>query len=132
MRKLRQKGYEAIVGSIKDISTTGYDMVCLFQTLEHMAALDDVFAELRRLFAPGGSVFLSLPNGEAIAFQERTTGLWDMPPNHVGRWNSTAIRRASERRGFTVVTVENEPLKTLTVAWQLAVYSVSGRSYAVT
>jgi SAM-dependent methyltransferase len=130
VRRLREKGYEATVGSLSDVSTTGFEVVCLFQTLEHMAALDEVFAELRRVLAPEGSVFLSVPSSEAVAFQERVTGYWDMPPNHVSRWNPTAIRRASERRGFTVVAVECEPLKIPQVAWQLAVLSVNERSAA--
>jgi 2-polyprenyl-3-methyl-5-hydroxy-6-metoxy-1,4-benzoquinol methylase len=128
VRQLHKKGYDAVVGSVNDVSTTGYDIVCLFQTLEHMADLDDVFAEIRRVLAPGGSVFLSVPNGQAIDFQERVTGYWDMPPNHVGRWNSTAIRRASERRGFTVLQVKTEPVQTSKIAWLLAVYSVNARA----
>lgn len=130
VRRLREKGYQAIVGSVSEVSTTGFDVVCLFQTLEHMAALDEVFAELRRVLAPDGSIFLSVPNGEAVAFQERVTGYWDMPPNHVGRWNPGAIRRASERRGFTVAAVEYEPLNSSQVAWQLAVFGVNARSAA--
>jgi 2-polyprenyl-3-methyl-5-hydroxy-6-metoxy-1,4-benzoquinol methylase len=129
VRGLREKGYEAIVGSLADISTGSFDVVCLFQTLEHMADLDAVFENLHRLLAPDGSVFLSVPNGEATDFQEHVTGYWDMPPNHVGRWNPTALARASERHGFSAVAVETEPLRARQVAWQLAVYSVNGRSY---
>jgi SAM-dependent methyltransferase len=129
VRGLRAKGYEAIVGSLADISAGGFDIVCLFQTLEHMADLDAVFDNLHRLLTPNGSVFLSVPNREAIDFQERVTGYWDMPPNHVGRWNPTALERASERRGFRAVSVETEPLRVRQVAWQLAVYRINGRSY---
>jgi len=129
VRRLCEKGYDAIAGSIRDVSTTGYDVVCCFQTLEHMADLDQVFRDLRRVLAPSGSVFVSVPNGEATALQEAVTGFWDMPPNHVGRWNPTAIRRASERRGFAVRVIETEPVSTARTAWQLAVYSVNSRSY---
>ena len=126
--RLRKKGYEAIPGSLADISGT-FDVVCLFQTVEHMADLDAVFGHFRRLLAPGGSVFVSVPNGEATALQEEITGFWDTPPNHVGRWNPIAIKRASERRGFRAVAVETEPVHAGQVAWQLAVYSVNARSY---
>lgn len=128
VRRLRGRGYDTVAGSIRDVSATGYDVVCLFQTLEHMADLDQVYAELRRVLAPGGSVFVSVPNGEATALQEQVTGFWDMPPAHVGRWNLTAIRRASERRGFTAVEIETEPVSIPRVAWQLAVFTVNSRS----
>jgi SAM-dependent methyltransferase len=128
VRVLRQKGYEAIVGSLADISAGTFDVVCLFQTLEHMANLDGVFENLHRILAPRGSVFLSVPNGDAIAFQEQVTGYFDMPPNHVGRWNPTALARASDRRGFGTVAVDMEPFHVRQIAWTLAVYSVNGRS----
>lgn len=129
VRELREKGYDAIVGSLSDISAGSFDVICLFQTLEHMADVDAVFENLHRLVAPEGSVFLSVPNREAIDFQERVTGYCDMPPNHVGRWSQTALARASERRGFRAVALEAEPLRMRQVAWHLAVYRVNGRSY---
>jgi SAM-dependent methyltransferase len=129
VRVLRAKGFATIAGSVSEVTNTEYDVVCLFQTLEHMADLDRVFGELRRILSPRGSLFLSVPNGEAIELQERATGYWDMPPNHVGRWNPTAIRRAAERRGFSVVDVAAEPVSAFKIAWQLAVYGVNARSY---
>ena len=127
---LLSKGYRAYRGSLADIAASGttFDVVCLFQTLEHMAPIVEVFLQLRAVLSLGGSVFLSVPNGEATAFQEDVTGLWDMPPNHVGRWNPTAIRRAGERYGFAV-DVSEQPVRFLETTWQLAVSGVNGRSY---
>jgi SAM-dependent methyltransferase len=130
--RLRAKGYEACAGSLSDLAERGdrpFDAVCMFQTLEHMAGLDEVFSLLRQLVKPGGSVFLSVPNAEATDFQEEATGLWDMPPNHVGRWTTRAIRRASEQRGFAVADLRMEPIRMFRTTWQLAVSSVNGRSY---
>jgi SAM-dependent methyltransferase len=129
VRRLREKGYKAIVGSLADISAGSFDVVCLFQTLEHMADFDAVFENLHRLLAPDGSVFLSVPNREATDFQEHVTEYWDMPPNHVGRWSPTALARVSERHGFSAVAVDTEPVRMRQVAWRLAVNSVNGRSY---
>lgn len=127
---LRSKGYDAYRGTLADLATTGdtFDVVCMFQTLEHMAAVDKVFEHLHEILSPGGSVFLSVPNGEATAFQEDVTGYWDMPPNHVGRWNGTAIRRVGEHHGF-VVDVVAQTVRFWETTWQLAVSSVNGRSY---
>jgi 2-polyprenyl-3-methyl-5-hydroxy-6-metoxy-1,4-benzoquinol methylase len=130
--RLRAKGYDALVGSLSDLAERGdrpFDAICMFQTLEHMAGLDEIFALLRKLVKPGGSLFLSMPNAEATAFQEEVTGLWDMPPNHVGRWTPSAIKQASEGRGFVVADLRTEPIRTFATTWQLAVSSVNGRSY---
>jgi SAM-dependent methyltransferase len=93
---LRKRGFEAHEESIEehaaDPANHGrYDAVCMFQTLEHMdrplAARDAIV----QLVAEGGRVFVSVPNAAAIEAQERLTGFWDMPPNHVGRWCRTAV-----------------------------------------
>lgn len=132
VQRLQAKGYEALLGSIADVAAAApapFDVVCMFQTLEHMADIDTVFALLRDVLRPTGSVFLSVPNSEATAFQEAKTGLWDMPPNHVGRWNPPALRAASELRRFEVIDIREQPVSIRSVAQQLAVSAVNARSY---
>jgi hypothetical protein len=101
----------------------------MFQTLEHMADLETLFAQIRSILAPQGSVFVSFPNAEATDFQESTTGLWDMPPNHVGRWTRTALERFAVRHGFSVVETKLEPVRDLSHAWLLAMYALNARAY---
>jgi SAM-dependent methyltransferase len=130
--RLRETGYDAFLGSLPELvarETVPFDAVCMFQTLEHIADIDGAFAALTAILKPGGSVFVSVPNAEATDFQEAATGLWDMPPNHVGRWTPAALRLASERRGFGVAELKLEPIKPLRITWQLAVSSVNARSY---
>ena len=130
--QLAAGGFDAVRGSLTDLVDRGdppSDVVCMFQTLEHMADLDGVFALLRRLLKPGGSVFLSVPNADGTDVQERMTGLWDMPPNHVGRWTPAAMERLAARQGFTVAEIALEPVRALTVAQLYAVYIVNARSY---
>ena len=130
--QLSAKGYNAIAGSLTEMAHCGdepFDVVCLFQTLEHMADIDGAFSNLTRLLKPGGSVFVSVPNGDAIAFQEAATGLWDMPPNHVGRWGATAISRAAAARGFQALEVKLQPIQPVAMTWHLAVSCVNARAY---
>ncbi len=127
---LRSKGYSAVLGSIADIAHAGkpFDVVCMFQTLEHMAPIDEVFDLLHATLNAEGSVFLSVPNGDATAFQEEVTGYWDMPPNHVGRWSAGAIQCVAARHGF-VAEIATQPVRTWETTWQLAVSGVNGSAY---
>lgn len=131
VRTLRSKGYAALRGSLADLAAQGgnFDVVCMFQTLEHMAQIDVVFQTLHEILSPRGSVFLSVPNGKATAFQEEVTGYWDMPPNHVGRWTPSSLHLAAERHGFAAEVV-TQPVHIVETTWQLAVSSVNGRTYA--
>lgn len=128
--RLHEKGYEALQGSVADLIDRGpFEVVCMFQTLEHMADTDQVFTDLRKLTTADGSVFLSVPHGHATAFQERAAGLWDMPPNHVGRWTPPALREAAGRNGFDAVAIREEPVNVRAITTQLAVSAVNARAY---
>ena len=130
---LESKGYGAVAGSVEEarraLGQTPVDVVCMFQTLEHIAAIDEVLAGLTSVLRPSGSLFLSMPNAAAVIFQEKATHYWDMPPNHVGRWGPVAIRSAAESHGLRVAEIDLQPVRVWATAWQLAVYSVNARAY---
>jgi SAM-dependent methyltransferase len=133
VQRLAAKGYCSLLGSLGDMREAfpdlRFDVVCLFQTLEHMAHLNEVFGQISDLLVPGGSVFLSVPNGQATTLQEDLTSYWDMPPNHVGRWTPTAMRSIALRCGFDVVSIETQPLNLWATTLLLALYSVNSRAY---
>lgn len=89
-----------------------YDVICLFQVLEHLDRLDEVFARLAALARPGGSLFVGVPNDRCVAFFEQHGALLDMPPNHLSRWSREALRRFGDRHGWRLEDhrVEVEPL----------------------
>jgi hypothetical protein len=93
-----------------------------------MAELEDVFSSLAASLTPGGSVFVSVPDAAATDFQERVTGLWDMPPNHVGRWTADALRAVSARHGFVVAATRQSPIRTLELTREMAVSAINARS----
>jgi 2-polyprenyl-3-methyl-5-hydroxy-6-metoxy-1,4-benzoquinol methylase len=125
---LRSKGYATLAGSLRD-ATGPFDVVCMFQTLEHMADLDDVFAQLARLTLPGGSILVSVPNGDATTVQENLIGLWDMPPNHVARWTPRSLRQAAQLRGFQLQSLCTEPVRAASITRQLAVSEINAYAY---
>jgi hypothetical protein len=81
-----------------------FDAICLFQVLEHLDRLDDVFARLAALGHERTLLFVGTPNPRQIAFNERHGALLDMPPNHIGRWTPEALARAAGRDGWRVVS----------------------------
>jgi Methyltransferase domain. len=81
----------------------GFDVVCMFQVLEHMDRLDVLFEKLRSLMKPGASLFIATPNPRLIEFNELHGALLDMPPNHVGRWNRRCLEEMGRRFRFDVV-----------------------------
>ncbi len=77
-----------------------FQVVTLFQVLEHIADFGELLAQCHRLLAPGGRLVVTVPDGDAMIRQERVTGCHDMPPNHVGKWTPASLARVLRRIGF--------------------------------
>jgi SAM-dependent methyltransferase len=80
-----------------------FDAICMFQVLEHMDGLDDLFGQLTMLARANGSLFVAVPNGRRIEFNELNGALLDMPPNHIGRWNKKCFEVMARRHGWAVI-----------------------------
>jgi SAM-dependent methyltransferase len=112
--RIRERCFEAVEGTLSDVAADAtkrgrFDAICLFQTLEHLDRPYEVRAAILSLLAPRGHVFLSVPNPAAIAEQERHTGFFDMPPNHVGRWGRGAFVAWTAGAPLAVVDEDFEP-----------------------
>lgn len=94
-----------------------FHFVCMFQVLEHLDGVDDVFAQLGWLTRAGGSAFLSVPNARMIDFYERHDCLLDMPPNHVSRWTPRAFTLLAARHGWHLAAHACSPPRFL-ASWQ--------------
>jgi SAM-dependent methyltransferase len=105
--RLHEIGVKCLPMDVRDAPeqdcSDGFDFVCMFQVLEHLDRLDDLFEKLRMLTKKSGSLFISFPNAQRIEFNELNGALLDMPPNHVGRWSVKSLATISKRHGFDVV-----------------------------
>ncbi len=77
-----------------------FQVVTLFQVLEHIADFETTLKQCCRLLAPGGRVVITVPDGDAMIRQERLTGCHDMPPNHIGKWTPSSLSHALTYTGF--------------------------------
>lgn len=85
-----------------------FDAVCLFQVIEHMDRLDELFQRLNLITQPNANLFISVPNPNHVEFSELNGGLMDMPPNHIGRWNRGCFETIGDRWGWSVESYEVE------------------------
>ncbi len=131
-RRLKQLGFDS---SQKDIRTLmspehcgRFDVLALFQVLQSMDRLDELFSTLKRVLAADGSIFIAVTNRKKIDFNEKNGALLDMPPTHIGRWSRRSFEIIAARHGLCVAEHEIEPLSRKDAAIQLASYRTRRRS----
>jgi SAM-dependent methyltransferase len=111
---LKRRGYQTTSVDIRDSSfddrRNGFDVIFMFQVVEHMDKVGELFDRLRYLLKPNGSAFIAVPNPRRIEYQESHASVLDMPPNHIGRWTPEAFFELSKRAGLRLVASEIEPL----------------------
>jgi SAM-dependent methyltransferase len=92
--------------NIKDLLIDSYvnsfRFICMFQILEHLDNLDEVFSSLNRLLKIGGHIFITVPNREQRVFFEKSGIPEDIPPVHVSRWSLQSFKYVEETYGLQV------------------------------
>lgn len=105
-----------------------FDAVCMFQVLEHLDNLSPLFQKLNWLMKSGGSLFIAVPNGSRIEFNELNDALLDMPPNHIGRWNKKCFEIIGKQNGFRVEDYKIEEDSFVAGVKEFAFYRLLRRS----
>ena len=129
---LRGKGYTAHQKDLRTAEFTGvFNAIFLFQVVEHMDGLDNLFECLSRLLDKHGLMFISVPNAKRIQFNEQNGSLLDTPPNHIGRWSPAAFQIIGSRHGLRLDHHEVEPFSLGEFVKQDFVYSYLRRAQQV-
>ncbi|WP_374090751.1 class I SAM-dependent methyltransferase [Methylomicrobium lacus] len=112
--KIVEYGIKCQSDDIRSINSSNhpgqFDLICMFQVLEHMDRLDVLFKTLNSLSKFDSHLFISVPNAEQIEFNETHGCLLDMPPNHIGRWNLHGFEQIAVAFGWTLAEFRIEPL----------------------
>jgi SAM-dependent methyltransferase len=93
-----------------DVTEHGkFDVVCMFEVLEHLGALDTVFGSLSRITNDGAHLFIGVPNSSSRAFYDRLGFVEDVPPTHISRWNRQCFEYLANGYGWRLVDYAVEP-----------------------
>jgi len=106
VRRVRQGlGLPAFEGSLpcSDLPAGGFDVVTMWQVLEHVHDPLEVLRDAHRLLVPGGRLVLTVPNIDSLSF--RLFGAWwyslDLP-RHLTHFTPSTLYQMLDRAGFRV------------------------------
>ncbi len=87
----------------------GFDVIALFQVLEHLDNLDRKLDLLTSCLRTGGNLIVAVPNIARTDFNEANGAFLDQPPNHITRFTQDALKALAERAGLKVVHCQPQP-----------------------
>ncbi len=86
----------ALPGELPLASGQTYDLICLFDVLEHVEEDDETLAVVRRHLAPGGAAIITVP-----AFR-KLWGPHDIALHHKRRYEKSELREKLVKAGFEI------------------------------
>lgn len=107
----REGNYTIELSPIEDFverpGRPSYDVVTIYDVLEHLAEPAKALSNIVKLIAPGGHLIVTVPNEDRIRFAVREE--WDFPPNHNTRWTGKSLSGLVSRAGLEVLEVSVSP-----------------------
>jgi len=80
-----------------------FDVITLFEVLEHTSNLGKFFSLIKSKLKPGGFIALSVPNRNRFRLGHKRFPEWDSPPHHLTWWNTGSLKRFLTLMGFKIL-----------------------------
>lgn len=95
---------------IQFMPTTGADVTCAFQVLEHIHDIHGFITDAVVATKPGGYIIFGIPNNDCFIKDDPTCYL-NMPPHHMGMWTEQSLRNLAQYFPLDVVEIKTECLQ---------------------
>lgn len=109
----RGKGHDILPGILTEEflvhHTRKYDMVTLFQVVEHLSDPIGLLKLTKRLVNDGGTLMFSVPNRRGL-YQLYPLDPHQWPPHHISRWRTADFKRVAETIGMIHLKSSGDPL----------------------
>lgn len=107
----RSKGHVVHSGEFSSAfhDTAPFDVVCMFQVIEHLSDPASIIHQVRDILVPNGILIIAVPDANG-PIRHFSTALTDIPPHHVSRWSKSVFIKGMPKFGFRVLDIKYEPL----------------------
>jgi 2-polyprenyl-3-methyl-5-hydroxy-6-metoxy-1,4-benzoquinol methylase len=109
VRRLQQElGLNVLHGTLPhpDLQPASFDVITMWQSLEHVPQPRAVLAAARRLLTPSGKLYVAVPNIDSLAFRIFGSRWFALDlPRHLVHFTSVTLRAMLEQAGFIVTAI---------------------------
>src|SRR5260221_4103047 len=110
------KVYHADLNSFSPENREAFNVICLFQVLEHIAEPIPFLQHALTMLKPGGRLIIGVPDNDTLVNKDKENPL-NLPPHHMGLWNKQSLRFLCNVLPINIELLENEPLQMVHVNW---------------
>jgi 2-polyprenyl-3-methyl-5-hydroxy-6-metoxy-1,4-benzoquinol methylase len=100
-------GLQVKLGNFLDEPAQEYDILTLWDVLEHIDAADQVLEKATEMLKPGGFIFIQVPQWQSFFARIFKDKWWAMGLDHVNYFSKKTIRQLLENYGFEVKTIQS-------------------------
>jgi SAM-dependent methyltransferase len=87
-----------------------YDIVCLFQVLEHLTELEHFISAINKCLKVGGKFCIAVPNNNGF-ISYTPNYIFNLPPHHTILWTEKSLRFLAKKFDFDVIEASPELLQ---------------------
>lgn len=93
-----------------------YDVVVLFQVIEHVSDVESFIESSVKSLKPGGRLIIATPNNDGFMKDALNCDL-NLPPHHVLHWNEQSLTVLADKFHMTIEDVCKEPVANIHKHW---------------
>jgi SAM-dependent methyltransferase len=106
-----QLDLDVFCGQLADAPTEPADVICAFDTIEHVPDPLEFLRAVRSRFAAGGTVILTLPYADSLPARLLHSHWWTLKPEqHITHFTVPTLRLVAARAGLAITGVIRSPL----------------------
>ncbi len=107
-----RRGLDVFQGQLAQTPPTPADVICFWDTLEHVPDPVAFLRQVRRRLAPGGLFALSVPNVASAPARALGARWWTLKPEqHIWQLSPDTLRLLASAAGLVITTLVTSPLR---------------------
>lgn len=107
----RNNGIEIYKEYIQDFAEKNiekFDVVCVFQVLEHISDINSFLTSAIKSLKRGGTLIVCVPNNNPYYYQFDKYHSLNLPPHHMSIWNNTSLKNLTDVYPLNVEDIVEE------------------------
>jgi 2-polyprenyl-3-methyl-5-hydroxy-6-metoxy-1,4-benzoquinol methylase len=103
--------FNQTIQEYSNLNKENYDVVTLFQVLEHISNVDEFLKSAIEVVRPKGLLIIAVPNNDPYYLKYEKDHFLNLPPHHMGWWNKGSLEKIAQIYNLELIKIVKQPLE---------------------